>query len=265
MLGTACGDIIGSIYEWDNIKTKDFPLFKRAMNFFTDDTIMTFATAEALVHGADFGKTYHRFGRMYNKRRYGYGSNFLHWIRSDDPQPYDSYGNGSAMRAGPIGWAFDTIEETLLAAEASAMPTHNHPEGVKGAKAVAAAVFFARNGETTESIRERVAEITGYDFSCTPDRIRSEYTFDVSCQGSVPQALAAFFESTSFEDAIRNAISIGGDSDTVAAITGSIAEAYYGMPASIEADTVAHIPEHFEGIVREFEEAFPAYGKRKRG
>jgi len=227
------GDIVGSIYEWHNIKTKDFPLFRRECKF-TDDTVMTVAVAEGLMNGGtpdDYINAMKRFGRMYP--RAGYGGNFRNWLFMEESLPYNSWGNGSAMRVSPVGWYFDTLKETENAAEISAAVTHNHPEGIKGAQAVAAAIFLVRSGKSKEEIKRYIEDKYHYNLSRTLDEIRPAYRFDVSCMGTVPEAIIAFLESENFEDAIRNAISLGGDSDTLAAITGSIAEAAYGVPDEI--------------------------------
>ena len=234
MIGAIVGDIAGSVYEWNNIKTKEFPLFSPE-GFFTDDTVMTLAIADGLMNGGSreaFIKAMKKYGRLYPYA--GYGSRFGNWILTDDTSPYNSWGNGSAMRVSPVAWAFNTLSEVEEYAEICAAVTHNHPEGIKGARATAAAIFLARTGATREEIREYIEKQYGYDLSRTLDEIRPNYRFDESCQGTVPEAIIAFLESVSFEDAIRNAISLGGDSDTLAAITGSIAEAAYGIPKDIK-------------------------------
>jgi len=234
MLGAIIGDIVGSIYEWRNIKMKEFPLFGEKC-VFTDDTVMTIAVAEGLMNGGrpnDFINAMKRLGRMYPNA--GYGGHFRSWLLKDDSDPYNSWGNGSAMRVSPVSWMFDTLEATEYTAEISASVTHNHPEGIKGAQATAAAIFLARNGKLKEEIKTYIESKYGYDLNKTLDEIRPSYKFDESCQGTVPEAITAFLESDGFEDAIRNAISLGGDSDTLAAITGSIAEAAYGVPDEIK-------------------------------
>lgn len=234
MIGAIVGAIAGSVYEWNNIKTKEFPLFSPEC-FFTDDTVMTLAIADGLMNGGSreaFIKAMKKYGRLYPYA--GYGSRFGNWILTDDTSPYNSWGNGSAMRVSPVAWAFNTLSEVEEYAEICAAVTHNHPEGIKGARATAAAIFLARTGATREEIREYIEKQYGYDLSRTLDEIRPNYRFDESCQGTVPEAIIAFLESVSFEDAIRNAISLGGDSDTLAAITGSIAEAAYGIPKDIK-------------------------------
>jgi len=229
MLGAIIGDIVGSIYEWNNIKTKEFQLFNEKCHF-TDDTVMTIAVAEALLNGGttdNFIDSMKKFGKLYPN--YGYGVRFNEWLMSDSRDPYNSYGNGSAMRVAPCGWFADSLEEAEILAEKSAQVTHNHPEGIKGAQATAAAIYLVRTGNKKDDIREYIEKKYIYNFNRTLDDIRTMYKFNESCQETVPEAIIAFLESNDFEDAIRNAISLGGDSDTLAAITGSIAEAYYGI------------------------------------
>lgn len=238
MLGAICGDIVGSRFEWHNIKSKDFELFTPKCDF-TDDTVMTCAVAAALLNhlqnhtdlSQDAIKYMQAYGRSFKGR--GYGRSFLQWISSADPQPYNSWGNGAGMRVSPCGFLATNLEEAKRYANQVTQVTHNHPEGLKGAEAIATAVFLAKNGSSKEDIRAYVQE-NYYDLDFTLDEIRPTYGFDESCQGSVPQAIEAFLESTGFEDAIRNAISIGGDSDTIAAMAGAIAEAHYGIPAPIK-------------------------------
>jgi ADP-ribosylglycohydrolase len=251
LLGAALGDIIGSRFEWDNYKGSDFELLHPACKF-TDDSVLTFALAEALLRDQPYGAALHRYGRAYQGR--GYGGNFRRWLASDDPQPYRSYGNGSAMRVSPMGWAFDTLEATLEAARDSALPSHGHPEGIKGAQAVAAAIFLARNGSAKAEISTYLSETFGYELDRSLDDIRPDYRFDVTCQGSVPQAIRAFLESHDYESSIRLAISIGGDSDTIACITGSIAFAAYGHIApELIAFAGGILDDHLLGIAQEFD------------
>ncbi|MEW6242958.1 MAG: ADP-ribosylglycohydrolase family protein [Bacillota bacterium] len=224
MIGAIAGDIIGSVFESNNVKT-DFALFNPGSTF-TDDTVLTVAVADCVLHGKDYALTLKEYGRRYPNR--GYGGRFLRWLLSDSLQPYNSFGNGSAMRVSPVGFYFNTLEDVLREARRSAAVTHNHPEGIKGAQAVAAAVFLARRGKSKEEIREYLAAQFGYNLEQTLARIRPRYSFDGTCQGSVPEAVIAFLESSDYEDAIRKAVSIGGDSDTIACITGGIAEAFYG-------------------------------------
>ena len=247
MLGAMIGDIVGSVYEWHNIKTKDFPLFSRKC-FFTDDTVLTAATAQAILSGMDYTVAYQDFSRRYPRR--GYGGNFGRWIWAEDPQPYNSWGNGSAMRVSPVAYAYNDIETVLFEAKHSAEVTHNHPEGIKGAQSTALAIFMSRQGASKEDIREEIITRFDYDLDRTLDEIRPGYTFDVSCQGSVPEAIIAFLESTGFEDAIRNAISLGGDSDTIACITGGMAEAFYGgVPQTIKDKGLSYLPKEYIDIL----------------
>ncbi|HRS87632.1 MAG TPA: ADP-ribosylglycohydrolase family protein [Syntrophales bacterium] len=225
MIGAIAGDIIGSVYEGRGIKTKDFPLFHPRCRF-TDDTVLTVAVADAILGGTPYMESVRRIARRYP--RAGYGGSFRQWLHAADPRPYNSWGNGSAMRVSPVGFAFATEDDVLAQAKATAEITHNHPEGIKGAQATALAVFLARTGTDKEGIRSRIAAMFGYDLDRTLAEIRPSYSFDVSCQGTVPEAIVAFLESQSYEDAVRNAISLGGDSDTLACITGAIAEAFYG-------------------------------------
>jgi len=233
MLGAIIGDTVGSVYEWNNIHTKEFPLFT-SRSFFTDDSVMTIAVAEALLNGgepADFINAMKKFGKLFPEA--GYGGNFSVWVRSTDNQPYNSWGNGSAMRVSPCAWFANSLHDAEALAEKSAAVTHNHPEGIKGAQATAAAIYLARTGKSKAEIKHYIETTYGYDLSQSLDEIRPGYKFNESCQETVPEAITAFLESTDFEDAIRNAISLGGDSDTLAAITGSIAEAAYPVPTEI--------------------------------
>lgn len=227
LLGAIAGDIIGSVYEGKGKKTKSwfFPLLKSRSRC-TDDTIMTVAVASSILDDREYGMNMRDFGRRFPGR--GYGGNFGRWLHSDDPTPYNSWGNGSAMRASPVGLAFGSVEETLEEAEASAAPTHNHPEGVKGAQATALAAFLGRTGSSKATIRAEVARRFGYELEASVPTIRPSYAFDVSCQGTVPAAIIAFLDSWDVGSAIRNAVSLGGDSDTLACIAGGIAHAYYG-------------------------------------
>ena len=255
MLGAIAGDVIGSVFEWANVKTPYFhPLFAPACRP-TDDTVLTAAVAEWLLDGADLTDKLKEYYHLYP--RAGYGGNYRRWAESDSRGPYNSYGNGSAMRVSPVGWACATLDDVLRRAEASAAVTHNHPEGVRGARAVAAAVFLARTGEPKARILEYVADTFGYDLYRSLDHIRPAYAFDVSCQGSVPEAIIAFLESTDFEDAVRKAISLGGDSDTIACITGAVAEAHYGgVPAEIRDHVWGLLDDRIRGVVTRFTERF---------
>ncbi|MEJ2052361.1 MAG: ADP-ribosylglycohydrolase family protein [Calditrichaceae bacterium] len=225
MFGAIAGDIIGSVYEAEPIKTKDFTLIHKCCRF-TDDTVLTVAVADAILNNKSYFDSIRRIGRRYPNA--GYGGNFIKWLLSDSPKPYNSWGNGSAMRVSPIGFAFSTEDEVLKQARLSAEITHDHPEGIKGAQAAAVAVWLARTGHSKTEIRTRISHEFGYNLNRSIDEIRSSYKFDISCQGTVPEAIIAFLESESYEDAVRNAISLGGDSDTLACITGGIAEGFYG-------------------------------------
>ncbi len=250
MLGAMIGDIVGSVYEWHNIKTTDFVLFQSHATF-TDDTVLTAATAKALMTDGDYAAAYQDFSRRYRGR--GYGGNFSRWIEAENPQPYNSWGNGSAMRVHPVGYAFDTVEEVLAEAERSAVVTHNHAEGIKGAQSTALAILMSRQGASKVKIRSEISMRFGYELGRKLDDIRPGYTFDVSCQGSVPEAMIAFLESEGYEDAIRKAVSLGGDSDTIACITGGIAEAFYGgVPEEIAVEGRKRLPEEFLGIIENF-------------
>jgi len=250
MLGAITGDIIGSRFEWHNHKDKEFDLFSDESRF-TDDTVLTVALADSLLSGTPFASSLKDYYRRYP--RAGYGGRFQQWAASDLRQAYGSYGNGSAMRVSPVGWYFNDLSTVLSEARNSAAVTHDHPEGIKGAQATAAAIFLARSGENKADIRDFIVAKFGYRFDFTLDDIRPYYRFDVTCQGSVPQALQAFFEAHNFEDAIRNAISIGGDSDTIACITGGIAEAFYGeVPARIAEQVWSRLDASLTKMVRRF-------------
>jgi len=254
MLGAITGDIVGSIYESGYLKTKDFPLFGDGCEF-TDDTVMTLAVAQALMDGGrpiDYVNAMQRLGRKYPGAGYGY--KFHCWLHSEKPEPYNSWGNGSAMRVSPVGWFFDTLKETENAAKASAAVTHNHWQGIRGAQATAAAIFMARTGEAKEDIKVYIEDKFRYDLSRTLDEIRPNYSFNESCQGSVPEAIISFLESVDFEDAIRNAVSLGGDSDTLAAIAGSIAQAAYGIPADIQEKALSYLDKDLRKIYEKWEE-----------
>lgn len=250
MLGAIAGDIIGSIYEWDNIKTKQFELFGQDC-FFTDDSVLTIALADAILNQQDYVSVMKSYYRRYPDA--GYGGMFHRWARSEDSQPYKSWGNGAAMRISPVGFAFDNLDEVLANAGRYTEVTHNHPEGIKGAQATAAAIFLARNGGTKSEIKTYVTTAFGYDLSKTLDEIRPTYEFNESCQRTVPQAITAFLESTDFEDAIRNAISLGGDSDTLACITGGVAEAFYGgVPIWIAAKVMTLLDDELRRVTTAF-------------
>ena len=245
MLGAIIGDVIGSRYEWNPIKTKNFELLNAECKF-TDDTVMTVAVADSLMNGEPYVHSFQKWGRKYPM--VGYGRWFNRWLFSENPEPYNSFGNGSAMRSSSIGWLFNDEESVLKEAEKSAEITHNHPEGIKGAQAVALGIFMGRSGRTKKEIRKKIEVLFGYSLRQKLSEIRPGYNFDVTCQGSVPQAIIAFLESNDFEDSIRNAISLGGDGDTQACITGSLAEAYYtSIPDKIKKFVIKKItPEIIE-------------------
>lgn len=261
MIGSIIGDIVGSVYEFtpNNIKTKQFEFFNPNGSY-TDDSILTFATADWLLHGGEVANYYSKYGEKYPWPMGGYGGGFKLWlvrsIRHQDYRPYNSCGNGSAMRVGPVGWAFDTIEEILAKAKESAECTHNHPEGIKGAQATALAIMMARHGCDKNEIRSEIEKRFEYDLQFTCEQIRPTYTWGGTCQDSVPQAIVAFLDGEDYEDSIRNAISIGGDSDTIGCITGSIAEAYFGVPADLRNSAMNYLPEEFQSIISEFENKF---------
>jgi ADP-ribosylglycohydrolase len=250
MIGAIAGDIIGSIYEHRPIKIKDFPLFGQDCRF-TDDTVLTVAIADAILNNRPYDESLRNIGRRYLQA--GYGKSFFRWLIAEDSQPYNSWGNGSAMRVSPVGFAFSSQEDVLLQAKMTAAVTHSHPEGIKGAQATALGIFQARMGFGKEQIRTRIAEEFNYDLNRTVDEIRPTYSFDISCQGTVPEAIIAFLDSVSYEDAIRNAVSLGGDSDTLACITGGIAEAFYGgVPDDIREQTLDRLPTDLCEIVNNF-------------
>ena len=251
MTGAIAGDIIGSVYEFDNIKTTDFPLFTNESDY-TDDTIMTVAVADWLLNGRDLAKVMQRYGREYPYPTGGYGGRFSGWLREKDPLPYNSWGNGSAMRVSAVGWMFDSLEKTLEVAKETAVVTHNHPEGIKGAQATAAAIYLARTGKSKQDIKLYIETTFSYDLGRTCDEIRPFYRFNESCQGTVPEAIIAFLDSSDFENAIRLAVSLGGDSDTLACITGGIAEAFYGIPEDIEKQVYDKLPGTFQKVIKEF-------------
>ena len=265
MYGAILGDMIGAPYEFDRgDKTKDFPLFVKASQF-TDDSVMTIAVAEALMNS--IGKSddevksalvssMQKWGHMYPHA--GYGGMFRGWLCEDNPKPYGSFGNGSAMRVSAAGWLFDTIDDTRRYARLSAEVTHNHPEGIKGAEATASAIFLARNGSTKDEIRQYIIREFGYDLSRTCDEIRPGYHHVESCQETVPEAITAFLEGTDFEDVIRTAVSLGGDCDTLTCIAGGMAEAFYGVPEIIKSECVNRLPKDILKVLERFD-------KMKRG
>ncbi len=254
MIGAIAGDIIGSIYEHRPIKTKDFPLFDSRCTF-TDDTVLTVAVAQAILDGRSYLDAIVEYGRRYPYA--GYGGSFIQWLRSANPIPYNSWGNGSAMRVSPVGFAFESREEVLREAARTAEISHNHPEGIKGARAVALAVFLARMRLSRNDIRQEIEQAFGYDLHRTVDEIHPVCRFDISCQGTVPEALIAFLDSDSWEDAVRNAVSLGGDSDTLACITGGVAEAFYGaVPDFVQKKVEETLPEELWEIALRFRRKF---------
>lgn len=250
MIGAVIGDIIGSTYEFSPAGRYDFELFPKGSTF-TDDTVLTMATADALLHQIGYAETYRKWALRYPKR--GYGGHFRRWVEQKNPKPYNSMGNGSAMRVSPVGWAFATLQETLEEAKRSAIVTHNHSEGIKGAQSVAGAVFLARNGASKEEIRNWVTQCFDYDVSRKVEEIRISYHFDETCPGSVPEAFCAFLESTDFESAVRLAVWLGGDADTQACIAGALAEAFYGeIPAPFLEVTLSLLPEEMKRLWSDF-------------
>ncbi len=232
MIGAIAGDIIGSVYEHFSIKTTEFELFHQGSRF-TDDTVLTIAIADAIMNKKNYAEVLKEYGHRYPNA--GYGGNFFQWVFSDSTEAYYSFGNGSAMRVSPVGFAFNDLDTVMQEAERTASVTHNHPEGIKGAQAVAMAIYLARHGYRKRNIKKDITERFGYNLERSLEQIRPNYQFDVSCQGSVPEAIIAFLESEDYEDAVRKAVSLGGDSDTIACITGGIAQAYFGeVPYTIE-------------------------------
>lgn len=254
MLGAIAGDIIGSVFEAVNVKSKDFPLFSPQSSF-TDDTVLTVAVADSLLSGRVLVDNLRDFCLEFDD--VGYGPSFTRWAVAGGREPYGSWGNGAAMRVSPVAYAFGTLEAVVGNAGRSAAITHDHPDGIRGAQAVAASVFLARKGAGKAAIAQAVTHQFGYDLSQPLDAIRPRYGFDVSASGSVPQAITAFLESTDFEDAVRNAVSLGGDSDTIACIAGAIAEAYYGgVPPTITREVHARLHPRLAVVVTRFYEQF---------
>lgn len=251
MKGAILGDIVGSRFERSGPKTTDFDLFTVDCSF-TDDTVLTVAVADAILNQLDYGETIRAYALRYPDA--GYGGTFRKWMRDELTEPYVSWGNGSAMRVSPVGWLFNDLDTVLAQAKKSALPTHGHPEGVKGAQAIAASIFLARQGGGKEDIRRYVADTFGYNLRRTVEGIRPDYKFDVSCAGSVPEAIIAFLDSKDLLDSIRLAISLGGDTDTQAAMAGSISEAFYGpVPPAVEEVMNAFLPNEFIDVVGAFE------------
>lgn len=253
MLGAIAGDIIGSVHEFLGQKTAEFPLFVTGSRF-TDDTVLTIAVAECLMSGRSYVDAFHSYTKKYPDRCYGVG--FWHWVQAGSHEPYNSWGNGAAMRVSPVGFAFETLEEVVSAAKASAEVTHNHPEGIRGAQATAAAIFLARKRATKNEMRREIQSRFGYDLSRTIDDIRPLYRFNESCQETVPEAITAVLDSNGYEDAIRLAISLGGDADTLACISGGIAGAMYGVPKEIAKRALEVLDDDLRNIVTRFCETY---------
>ena len=262
MYGAILGDIIGSAFEFDRGgKTKDFPLFSEECTW-TDDTVMTIAVAEALIEaGRDATaeeiqkvcvKSMQKWGRKYPYA--GYGARFIRWVHSEHPHPYKSYGNGSAMRVSAAGWLYDTIERTREVARATAMVSHNHPEGIKGAECTATVIFMARKGETADAIAEYVKNEFGYDFSETLDEMRARHAHVETCMDSLPKALRSYMDGDSYEDVVRNAVSLGGDTDTLGAIAGAMAEGFYGVPEALKCECRERIPKDMRRVLDRFDD-----------
>lgn len=262
MYGAILGDIIGSPYEFDlGEKTKDFPLFSKHSTY-TDDSIMTIAVADALLKARPTStaedikalliRRMQYFGKRYPNA--GYGCRFMGWLSMDTPMPYNSYGNGSAMRVSSVGWLFNDLSTVLSMARLSAEVTHNHPEGIKGAQATASVIFLSRTGCKKEEIKTFVENQFGYDLSRSCDEIRPSYHHVESCQKTVPEAITAFLEGTDFEDVIRTAVSLGGDCDTLTCIAGSMAEAFYGVPEYLKKEVQNRLPRNLLQVLQHFEE-----------
>lgn len=258
VIGAVIGDTIGSIYEFNPTKDYNFEMFDDRMEY-TDDSIMTIAVADWILQGnrplnsSDLIDSMQWWGHLFDKPMGDYGHMFRKWINSSSPKPYKSWGNGSAMRVSPVGMAFNSLEETLEAAQMSASVTHNHPEGIKGAQATAAAIYLARTGKSKDEIREYISKTFDYNLNMTCDEIRPDYEFDGSCQGTVPQSIVAFLDSKDFEDAIRLTVSLGGDADTMGSITGGIAAAFYKeIPDKILDFVVPKLPENFKHVIDDF-------------
>jgi ADP-ribosylglycohydrolase len=248
MIGAIAGDMIGSPYERYPIKNTDFDLVVSA---FTDDTVLTIAIAHAILNNSDIASSLKKYAEKYHNLPYGSG--FRRWIKSWDNQPYNSFGNGSAMRVSPVGFAYDSFEDVLHQAERTAEVTHNHPEGIKGAQATALSIYMARIGESKETIRKEITDRFSYDLNRTVDEIRPDYKFDVTCQGSVPESIIAFLDSNSWEDAVRKSISLGGDADTMACISGGIAQAYYKkLPENIAENVRNRLSPDLRKVLDEF-------------
>ncbi len=254
LIGAVAGDIIGSSYEGSGVKTSNFALFT-PFSRFTDDTVLTLAVADCILNEKDFAKTIQEYGRKYPRR--GYGGYFKQWLKSDNPVPYGSFGNGSGMRVSAVGAAYNTLDEVLAVAKQSAEVTHNHPEGIKGAQAIAAAVFLAKTGSSKPQIKEYISTTFDYNLNRSITDIRPSYVFDVTCQGSVPEAIIAFLDSTDYESAIRLGISLGGDSDTIACMAGAIAATFYNqIPDHILQFAHKQLPNELLLLLAQFNEKF---------
>ncbi|MDR3365956.1 MAG: ADP-ribosylglycohydrolase family protein [Prevotellaceae bacterium] len=264
MIGAIVGDYAGSAYEFHSTHDYCFPIITPDSGI-TDDSIMTVAIMDAILQGKPYGERLRYWGNKYPTPKGGYGGSFAAWLRSEKPQPYNSFGNGSAMRVSPIGWVFEMLKETLREAQKSAQCTHNHSDGIKGAMATAAAIYYVRNGKSKEFLRQYVEKEFGYNLSRTLSDIRPSYGFNESCQGTVPEAIICYLESSGFEDAIRLAVSLGGDSDTLACITGAIAEAGYadGISAQLVEAAFSTMPEELKNIVEQFYSKFNLYSYGK--
>jgi len=250
LFGAIAGDMIGSRHEWKACTDPQFALFSKSSKF-TDDTVLTLAVADAIINQRGYSEAIVEYARRYPKA--GYGGYFRRWLKENGVEPYNSFGNGSAMRVSPVGWAFHSMKDVLLEAERSAAVTHNHPEGIKGAQSVALAIYLARTGAGKEDIRQEIETRFCYDLERSLGDIRPGYQWDSTCPGSVPESIIAFLESVDFESAVRNAILLGGDADTMAAIAGSIAEAYYGgVPSEIEFEVRRRLPPELLKIVELF-------------
>lgn len=261
IIGAVIGDTIGSVYEFNSTKDYNFNLFDDRMEY-TDDSIITIAVADWILHDhllsqSDLAKRMRKWGNKYPYPMGSYGGTFSCWLSCKDMVAYNSWGNGAAMRVSPVGFAFDTLEETLRIARISAEVTHNHPEGIKGAQATATTIFLARQGKTKAEIKEYITHAFGYNLNYTCEDIKDSYGFEESCQETVPQSIVAFIDSTDFEDAIRLTVSLGGDADTMGAITGAIAAAYYKeIPQNLYDFALEKLPEDLRKIVDEFEEKY---------
>lgn len=254
MTGAIAGDIIGSVYEFEPTKRVDFQLFHQNSQF-TDDTVLTIAIADAILNSKPYDVTLHTYGRKYPYR--GYGGYFSQWLRKDDLLPYNSFGNGSAMRVSPVGFAFNSLDEVLQQAKRSAEVTHNHPAGIKGAQAIASAIFLAKENKSKKQIKQYIINKFGYNLDRNIREIREIYEFDVTCQGSVPEAIIAFLESDDLESAVRLGVSLGGDADTIACMAGGIAQAFYReIPGYIYQKVTEILNPELLKVVNEFEKKF---------